>query len=125
MSTLSKICHDRVRAGDIHADPAQEAGLQILEDIRHHLETARQKKRGILGGLFHKPEETPMGLYLWGADALAPVAAQFAKDVRRDCQVVFDGTQERGRVLVSGSQLVRMVSPKIEGIGSSVAAGTG
>ncbi len=128
MSTLNKIYHDRVRAGDIHADPAQEAVLPVLEDIRHHLETARQKKRGILGGLFHKPEETPMGLYLWGgvgrgksflmdlfvdnidiqgkrrvhfhafmqevhsamhaartggeADALAPVAAQIAKDVR-------------------------------------------
>jgi cell division protein ZapE len=128
MSTLNKIYHDRVRAGDIHADPAQEAVLPMLEDIRHHLETTRQKKRGILGGLFHKAEETPMGLYLWGGvgrgksflmdlfvdniaidgkrrvhfhafmqevhagmhkareqgvdDALAPVAAQIAKDVR-------------------------------------------
>ncbi len=50
MSTLNKIYHDRVRAGDIHADPAQEAVLPMLEDIRHHLETTRQKKRGILGG---------------------------------------------------------------------------
>ncbi len=128
MSTLNKIYHDRVRAGDIHADPAQESVLPILEDIRHHLETTRQKKRGILGGLFHKPEETPMGLYLWGGvgrgksflmdlfvdniaiegkrrvhfhafmqevhagmhearqqgvdDALAPVAAEIARDVR-------------------------------------------
>ena len=128
MSTLNKIYHDRVRAGDIHADPAQESVLPMLEDIRHHLETTRQKKRGILGGLFHKPEETPMGLYLWGGvgrgksflmdlfvdniaiegkrrvhfhafmqevhagmhearqqgvdDALAPVAAEIARDVR-------------------------------------------
>ncbi|MCI2399507.1 cell division protein ZapE [Aliiroseovarius subalbicans] len=66
MTTLTKIYHDRVRAGDIHADPAQEACLPALEDIRTHLEATRTKRRGILGGLFHKPEEVPMGLYLWG-----------------------------------------------------------
>ena len=66
MTTLTKLYHDRVRAGDIHADPAQEACLPALEDIRVHLETTKQKRRGILGGLFHKPEDVPMGLYLWG-----------------------------------------------------------
>lgn len=55
-----------VAEGTLTADPVQLAALPALEDIRVHLETAKIRKRGILGGLFHKPEEVPQGLYLWG-----------------------------------------------------------
>ena len=55
-----------VATGDLTADPVQVAALPALEDIRVHLEAAKTRKRGILGGLFHKPEEVPQGLYIWG-----------------------------------------------------------
>ncbi len=64
--TLQEIYAARVAAGALKEDPAQLAVLPLLEDIRAHLEAARQRRRGILGGLFHKPEEVPQGLYLWG-----------------------------------------------------------
>lgn len=64
--TLQDIYAALVAAGDLTADPAQLAALPALEDIRVHLEAAKTRKRGILGGLFHKPEEVPQGLYLWG-----------------------------------------------------------
>jgi len=64
--TIADIYAARVASGALHPDPAQEAVLPMLEDIRHHLETTRLKRRGILGGLFHKAEEVPQGLYLWG-----------------------------------------------------------
>ncbi len=64
--TLSEIYADRVAAGALQADPAQQAVLPVLEDIRAHLEATHSRRRGILGGLFHKPEEVPQGLYLWG-----------------------------------------------------------
>jgi cell division protein ZapE len=52
--TIADIYAARVASGALHPDPAQEAVLPMLEDIRHHLETTRLKRRGILGGLFHK-----------------------------------------------------------------------
>ena len=55
-----------VATGELTADPVQVAALPALEDIRVHLEAAKVRKRGILGGLFHKPEEVPQGLYIWG-----------------------------------------------------------
>lgn len=64
--TLAEIYAARIAVGALHADPAQEAVLPMLEDIRHHLESTRLRRRGILGGLFHKPSEVPQGLYLWG-----------------------------------------------------------
>jgi len=64
--TLHQIYNRMVAEGRIHADAAQEAVLGPLDDIRTHLEAARTRRRGILGGLFHKPDEVPMGLYLWG-----------------------------------------------------------
>jgi len=65
--TIAEIYEARVDAGGLHHDPAQEAVLPMFEDIRHHLETTKLKRKGILGGLFHKPAEVPMGLYLMGA----------------------------------------------------------
>jgi cell division protein ZapE len=64
--TLHDIYHAQAAAGALTPDPAQEAVLPMLEDIRHHLEATHLKRKGILGGLFHKPEEVPQGLYLWG-----------------------------------------------------------
>ncbi len=64
--TLHDIYHAHAAAGALTPDPAQAAVLPMLEDIRHHLEATRLKRKGILGGLFHKPEEVPQGLYLWG-----------------------------------------------------------
>lgn len=64
--TIAEIYEARVAAGGLHHDPAQEAVLPMFEDIRHHLEATGLKRRGILGGLFHKPQDVPQGLYLWG-----------------------------------------------------------
>jgi len=64
--TIAEIYAARVASGALHPDPAQEAVLPMFEDIRHHLEATKLRRRGILGGLFHKPEEVPQGLYLWG-----------------------------------------------------------
>ncbi len=66
MAGLQEIYADRVARGVLSADPAQEAVLPILEDIRSHLEAAPKRRRGLLGGLFHRPDEVPQGLYLWG-----------------------------------------------------------
>lgn len=67
MANLIQTYDALAAAGEITRDPAQEACLPALEDIRSHLDTAPVRKRGILGGLFHsKPEEVPQGLYLWG-----------------------------------------------------------
>lgn len=63
---LQDIYEHLVREGTLTSDPAQVATLPALEDIRVHLEAAKTRKRGILGGLFHKPEDVPQGLYMWG-----------------------------------------------------------
>ena len=53
--------YDRlIAAGTLHADPAQEAALPEFERIRDALLQPVKK------GLFRKPVEPPMGLYLWG-----------------------------------------------------------
>ncbi len=64
--TLQQIYARLVAEGKLTADPAQQAVLPVLQDIRDHLERTKTRKRGILGGLFHKPEEVPQGLYMWG-----------------------------------------------------------
>lgn len=66
MSSLIEVYATLAQKGEITPDPAQEAVLPALEDVRTHLEAAPARKRGILGGLFHKPVEVPQGLYLWG-----------------------------------------------------------
>ncbi len=63
---LTEIYQRRVAAGELQDDPAQRAALPVLEDIRSHLEHVPTRKRGLLGGLFHKPADVPQGLYLWG-----------------------------------------------------------
>ena len=63
---LQNIYARLVAEGTLASDPAQVAVLPALEDIREHLEAAKTRKRGILGGLFHKPEDVPQGLYIWG-----------------------------------------------------------
>jgi cell division protein ZapE len=66
MANLIEIYDALATKGEIKRDPAQEACLPALDDIRAHLEAAVTRKRGILGRLFHKPAEVPQGLYLWG-----------------------------------------------------------
>lgn len=66
MANLVDIYADLVAKGRLQADPAQQAVLPVLEDIRVHLEGAATKRRGILGGLFHTPKDVAQGLYLWG-----------------------------------------------------------
>lgn len=65
-ATLHEIYAAQVADGTLTADPAQEHALPVLDDIRAHLVATTTKRKGILGGLFHKPEEVPQGLYLWG-----------------------------------------------------------
>lgn len=64
--TLQEIYAARVETGEITADPAQEEVLPLFDDIREHLLAASSRRKGILGGLFHKPQDVPQGLYLWG-----------------------------------------------------------
>ncbi|MCP5037150.1 MAG: cell division protein ZapE [Rhodobacteraceae bacterium] len=64
--SLMDIYAAEIAAGRLQADPAQEVVLPVLDDIRCHLEAVSTRRRGILGGLFHKPEDVPQGLYLWG-----------------------------------------------------------
>ncbi len=63
---LQDIYAAKVAAGDLMADPAQEAVLPFLQDLRAHLEVTKERKKGIFGGLFVRSEEVPQGLYLWG-----------------------------------------------------------
>ncbi len=64
--SLTDIYAHMAAQGALVPDPAQQAVLPALEDIRQHLQATTSRRRGILGGLFHKPEEVPQGLYLWG-----------------------------------------------------------
>jgi cell division protein ZapE len=64
--TLTDIYDRMVHEGDLRADPAQRAVLPALEAIRRALEDTAARKKGLLGGIFAKPAETPKGLYIWG-----------------------------------------------------------
>ncbi len=64
--SLTEIYETRVTEGKLRADPAQHAVLPQLEHLRLWLEEHAAKKRGLLGGLFGKPQHPPRGLYLWG-----------------------------------------------------------
>ena len=63
---MTQIYETRVTEGKLRADPAQNAILPQLEDLRFWLEEHAAKKRGLLGGLFSKATVSPKGLYLWG-----------------------------------------------------------
>ncbi|MGC8203011.1 cell division protein ZapE [Aliiroseovarius sp. PTFE2010] len=62
--TIQQIYEQRVQAGDLQRDPAQEGALPELERIRSAL--AERKPASGLRGLFAKPPEPPRGLYMWG-----------------------------------------------------------
>lgn len=64
--TLQEIYAAKVAAGELSPDPAQEAALPLFDDIRAGLIATAGRKKGFLSGLFHKPEDMPKGLYLWG-----------------------------------------------------------
>lgn len=61
--SLFDLYHDRVLAGQIQPDPAQEAVLPELEALRLHL-TRRRPMRSRLGLV--KPDAKPTGIYIWG-----------------------------------------------------------
>lgn len=52
--------------GTLRADPAQQAVLPVLENLRQWLESNATRKVGLFAGLFAKPIQPPKGLYLWG-----------------------------------------------------------
>ena len=60
MRSLTEIYDARCAWGDLEADPAQEAALAELENIRLALAEPTKK------GWFRKAPEAPKGLYLWG-----------------------------------------------------------
>lgn len=64
--SLPQIYEARVAAGQVRPDPAQRALLPGLEMRRLWLEEQAGKRRGLLAGLFQKPADPPLGLYLWG-----------------------------------------------------------
>ncbi|MDG1431927.1 MAG: cell division protein ZapE [Paracoccaceae bacterium] len=60
MQSLLEIYHARCAAGDLTLDPAQEAALPQLENIRVALSEPVKK------GWFKKAPPPPKGLYIWG-----------------------------------------------------------
>src|ERR1700756_1319077 len=62
-SALQAAYDERLAAGDIRADPAQQAGLDALKRLEGDL--AGAPSGGRLTALFRKPE-TQTGVYLWG-----------------------------------------------------------
>ncbi len=65
--SLSDIYNARVAYGSLRPDPAQQAVLPLMEDLRIWLETHPTRRTARFAGLFAKPEAPPKGLYLWGA----------------------------------------------------------
>ncbi|WP_420329704.1 cell division protein ZapE [Pseudooceanicola atlanticus] len=51
----------RLKSGDLHADPAQEAVMPEFDRILDGLNALQEKR-----GFFRKSPEPPKGLYLWG-----------------------------------------------------------
>ncbi len=64
--TLTQIYDAKVAAGTLRADPAQNAVLPVLEELRVWLEANATRKVGLFAGLFAKPVTPPPGVYLWG-----------------------------------------------------------
>ncbi len=64
--TLLQIYDGRIAAGELRADPAQQAVLSRLESLRLWLEENATRRVGLFAGLFAKPVAPPKGLYLWG-----------------------------------------------------------
>lgn len=64
--TLLDIYQAQVAQGTLRADPAQQAILPMLEELRQWLEANATRKVGLFAGLFAKPIQPPKGIYLWG-----------------------------------------------------------
>ncbi|MFZ1469741.1 MAG: cell division protein ZapE [Paracoccaceae bacterium] len=64
--SLTQIYDQRVAAGTLHPDTAQEAVLPVMEALRLWLEDNATRKVGLFAGLFARPAMPPPGLYLWG-----------------------------------------------------------
>jgi cell division protein ZapE len=57
---------EKVAAGELRGDPAQESVAQHLESLTHALQHSATKNGGILGKFFRKPVTVPKGLYIHG-----------------------------------------------------------
>lgn len=69
MQTPLEIYNDRLDAGAIEPDPAQENAAVKLDVLYHFLQTYRPPRRGLwnrLAGLFTRPPDIPKGLYFHG-----------------------------------------------------------
>jgi cell division protein ZapE len=64
--SLTEIYAARVAEGSLKSDPAQQALLPRLEDLRLWLETHGERRAGLFAGLFARPVQPPKGVYLWG-----------------------------------------------------------
>lgn len=67
MESLTSIYRTKVADGSLKADPAQEAVLPLLENVRRELAASGHGKGGLLsliGGMRKRP--AVRGLYLWG-----------------------------------------------------------
>jgi len=64
--TLTEIYEARVAADTLRPDPAQQAVLMQMEDLRAWLESNPIRRVGLFAGLFARPAPPPKGMYLWG-----------------------------------------------------------
>lgn len=63
MKSITEIYEDRVKSGDLHRDPAQEAVLGLFDGVAQRL--GKPLKKGLFG-VFGKTAEPAKGLYLYG-----------------------------------------------------------
>jgi cell division protein ZapE len=65
-ASLTDLYAARVAGGTLQPDPAQQALLPVLEDLRLWLEANPVRRTGRLKGLFARPIQPPKGHYIWG-----------------------------------------------------------
>jgi cell division protein ZapE len=61
--TVSAAYRDRLQAGDLKPDPAQEAGVRALSRLEEELNALGEPSFGLS---FFKRPKTLRGIYLWG-----------------------------------------------------------
>ncbi|SPH16699.1 Cell division protein ZapE [Defluviimonas aquaemixtae] len=64
--TLTEIYDRMTHEGGLKQDAAQRALLPELQRIREELEATNGRRKGLLGGIFAKPQNGVKGLYIWG-----------------------------------------------------------
>jgi cell division protein ZapE len=66
MTAFTTAYHDRLAAGDLRPDPAQEAALSVLEELAVHLEGYKISKQGFFQRFLSDLPPSPKGLYIYG-----------------------------------------------------------